>query len=50
MNRERLRRWRKTLLSDFSWKRLGLILLGTAIASFGIYNIHQQTNLSLIHI
>ncbi len=46
MNRERLRRWRKTLLSDFSWKRLGLILLGTAIASFGIYNIHQQTNIT----
>ena len=46
MNRERLRRWREMLLSDFSWKRLGLILLGTAIASFGIYNIHQQTNIT----
>ena len=46
MNRERLRRWRETLLGDFSWRRLGLILLGTAIASFGIYNIHQQTNIT----
>ena len=28
------------LLPGFSWRRLGLILLGAALASFGLYNIH----------
>lgn len=46
MNQTRFRRWREALLGDFSWRRLCLILLGTAIASFGIYNIHQQTNIT----
>lgn len=46
MNRERRSRWREALLGDFSWRRLGLILLGTAIATFGMYNIHQQTNIT----
>lgn len=46
MNRERLCRWRDALFGDFSWRRLGLILLGTAIASFGISNIHQRTNIT----
>lgn len=46
MNRERWSRWREALLGDFSWRRLGLILLGTAIATFGMYNIHQQTNIT----
>lgn len=41
-----MRRWREALLGDFSWRRLGLILLGTAIATFGMYNIHQQTNIT----
>lgn len=31
---------------DFTWKRIGMILLGTAILSFGIYNIHQQTHIT----
>ena len=30
------------LLPGFTWKRLGLILLGAGIVSFGLYNIHQQ--------
>lgn len=46
MNRKQRSRWREALLGDFSWRRLGLILLGTAIATFGMYNIHQQTNIT----
>lgn len=46
MNQERRSRWREALFGDFSWRRLGLILLGTAIATFGMYNIHQQTNIT----
>lgn len=46
MNRKQRSRWREALLGDFSWRRLGLILLGTAIATFGMHNIHQQTNIT----
>lgn len=35
-----MKRLLSRLLPGFSWKRLGLILLGAAIASFGLYNIH----------
>lgn len=34
------------LLPGFSWKRLGLMVLGSAIASFGLYNIHQQCGIT----
>lgn len=34
------------LLPGFSWKRLGLMVLGAAIASFGLYNIHQQCGIT----
>lgn len=30
----------------FTWKKMAAILAGTIIASFGIYNIHQQTNIT----
>lgn len=30
----------------FTPKRILIILLGTAIGSFGVYNIHQQTNIT----
>lgn len=31
---------------DFSARKITLILIGAAISSFGIYNIHQQTNIT----
>lgn len=34
------------LLPGFSWKRLGRMVLGAAIASFGLYNIHQQCGIT----
>lgn len=34
------------ILPDFSWRRLGLIVLGAAIASFGLYNVHQQCGIT----
>lgn len=30
----------------FTWKTIISILLGTAITSFGVYNIHRQTNIT----
>ena len=41
-----MKRFSPRLLPDFSWGRLGLILLGSAIASFGLYNIHQQCGIT----
>ena len=29
-----------------SWKMMGCILIGAAISTFGIHNIHQQTNIT----
>ncbi len=34
------------LMKDLSWRRLVLIMLGAAICSFGIHNIHQQTGIT----
>ena len=41
-----MKRFSPRLLPDFSWGRLGLILLGSAIASFGLYNIHQPCGIT----
>ena len=41
-----MKRFSPRLQPDFSWGRLGLILLGSAIASFGLYNIHQQCGIT----
>lgn len=41
-----MRRLLSRLLPGFSWRRLGLILLGAAIASFGLYNIHQPCGIT----
>ena len=32
----------RKLFPGFTWKRMLLIILGAAIVSFGLYNIHQQ--------
>ena len=32
----------RKLFPGFTWKRILLIILGAAIVSFGLYNIHQQ--------
>lgn len=37
--------WRQ-IISGFTPWNVSIILLGTAILSFGIYNIHQQTNIT----
>ena len=34
------------LTAGITRKKLAIILLGTAISSFGMYNIHQQTNIT----
>ena len=36
----------KYICRDFTVKRLCMICIGTAILSFGIYNIHQQTHIT----
>ncbi len=41
-----LLKYAKKLTEGFTWKKIAAILAGTVIASFGIYNIHQQTNIT----
>lgn len=36
----------RKLWDGFTLKKVGLILLGAAIASFGLYNVHQQTGIT----
>ena len=36
----------RTLWDGFSLEKIVLIMLGAAIASFGLHNIHQQTNIT----
>ena len=36
----------KYFFKDFTWRQCIWILIGTAILSFGIYNIHQQTHIT----
>lgn len=46
MQRERISAlWEKLRLA-LSWKKLCLIVLGAAICSFGIHNIHQRTGIT----
>lgn len=42
----RLRALLSTLTDGLTVSKVGLILLGTAITSFGIHNIHQQVNIT----
>lgn len=44
--RDKLRRFGAWLVCDVTPGRLVCILLGTAVASFGIYNIHQPTHIT----
>ena len=37
----------KETAKELSWKKVAFIMLGAAICTFGVHNIHQ---LSLIHI
>ena len=37
---------KQELRTTFTWKTIISILLGTAITSFGVYNIHRQTNIT----
>lgn len=39
-------RWMERLLPGFTLGRAGLIVLGAAIVSFGLYNIHQQSGIT----
>ena len=41
-----MKRLLSRLLPGFTFRRLGLILLGAAIASFGLYNIHQPCGIT----
>ena len=40
--RNQTRRWNRQMLSWISPKQLALLLLGTAILSFGMHNIHRR--------
>ena len=46
MNKNRLRSFVQKFTEGFTWRKITAILAGTIIASFGIYNIHQQTNIT----
>ena len=37
---------KQLILEGLSLKKILMILLGAAVASFGLYNIHQQTNIT----
>lgn len=39
-------RWMERLLPGFTPARTGLIVLGAAVVSFGLYNIHQQSGIT----
>ena len=40
------RRWNRQMLSWISPKQLALLLLGTAILSFGMHNIHRRVGIT----
>ena len=44
--RNQTRRWNRQMLSWISPKQLALLLLGTAILSFGMHNIHRRVGIS----
>ena len=37
---------REKWMEGLSWQRIGLIILGAAVCSFGIHNIHQRTGIT----
>ncbi len=43
-----LKKWfsRDRILDGLSWKRILLIIIGAAICTFGIHNIHQRTSIT----
>lgn len=44
--RNQTRRWNRQMLSWISPKQLALLLLGTAILSFGMHNIHRRVDIT----
>ena len=46
MWREKIRRVYQKAVEGLSWRQLLLILLGAAICTFGIHNIHQQIGIT----
>ena len=46
MSRSTVSLWTRRLLEGITFRRLGLIVLGVMIATFGIHNIHQQTGIT----
>ena len=46
MSRSTVSLWTRRLLEGITFRRLGLIVLGAMIATFGIHNIHQQTGIT----
>lgn len=44
--RNQTRRWNRRMLSWISPKQLALLLLGTAILSFGMHNIHRRVGIT----
>ena len=46
MWRNTIRRMYQKVTEGLSWKNVVLILLGTAVCTFGIHNIHQQTGIT----
>lgn len=46
MNQKTLFKLSRKLTEGFTWRKIAAIVAGTIIASFGIYNIHQQTNIT----
>ena len=46
MHRQHIGQWIRRLADGFTWKGVALILLGAAICTFGIHNIHQRTGIT----
>ena len=46
MSRSTVSVWLRRLGEGITFRRVGLILLGAMIATFGIHNIHQQTGIT----
>ena len=44
--KHKLRQILRKLAAGLSWRKVFPIILGAAICSFGIYNIHQQTGIT----
>ena len=44
--RENVVRTARNCLDGITWKKVALILVGAAICSFGIHNIHQRVDIT----